>query len=57
MKGLLIIILVVAAIVGGLLTLRSTRNAGMPGKDVMDRARQREREQAAKDDEDPDRGA
>jgi hypothetical protein len=55
MKGLLIIILVVAAIIGGLLTLRSTRKVGMPGKEVIDRARQREREQAAKDDEESDR--
>ncbi len=51
MKGILIVALVVAALVGGLLVLRSTRGAGMPGRDVIDRARQREREQSAKDDE------
>ncbi len=55
MKGLLIVIAVVAALIGGLLTLRSTRSAGMPGKDVLDRAREREREQAAKDDEESGR--
>jgi hypothetical protein len=51
-KAILIVAVVLAVLVGGLLTLRSTRGAGMPGKDVMDRARQREREQAAKDDRD-----
>ena len=50
MKGIIIIIVVVAILVGGIMTLRSTRGAGMPGKDVLDRAKQREREQAAKDD-------
>jgi hypothetical protein len=51
-KGLLIIVLVVAALIGGLLTLRSTRGTGMPGRDVLDRAKERERAQAAKDEED-----
>jgi hypothetical protein len=50
-KALLIIVLVVAALIGGLLTLRSTRSLGLPDKDVMDRARERERAQAAKDEE------
>ena len=52
MKGAIIIILVVAALIGGLLTLLSTRNSGMPSKDLMDRAKKREREQAAKDQKD-----
>jgi hypothetical protein len=52
MKGLVIIIVVVAALIGGILTLRSTRSAGMPKQDVLDRARQREREQAARDEKD-----
>ena len=52
MKGLVIIILVVAALIGLIMTLRSTRSAGMPKQDVLDRAKQREREQAARDDED-----
>jgi len=46
---------VVAALIGGLLTLRSTRGAGMPDKDVMNRAKQREREQSAKDDQESER--
>ena len=51
MKALLIIGLVVAALIGGLLTLRSTRGTGMPDQQVIDRARERERAQAAKDEE------
>jgi hypothetical protein len=51
MKALVIIVVVVAALIGGLLTLRSTRSAGMPDKDVMTRAKQRAREQADKDDQ------
>jgi hypothetical protein len=50
MKAIIIILLVVVVLVGGLLTLRSTRNAGMPGKEVLDRAKERARKQAAKDD-------
>jgi flagellar basal body-associated protein FliL len=49
MKALIIIVIVVAALVGGVLTLRSSRNAGMPGPDVLDRAKARGREQDAKD--------
>jgi hypothetical protein len=51
MKFILILLLVVGVLVGGILTLRSTRNAGMPGKDVLDRAKERARAQAAKDDD------
>ena len=50
MKAVIIILLVVCVLVGGLLTLRSTRNTATPGKDVLDRARDRARAQAAKDD-------
>ena len=50
MKAVIIILLVVCVLVGGLLTLRSTRNTAIPGKDVLDRARKRARAQAAKDD-------
>jgi hypothetical protein len=50
MKAILIILLVVCVLVGGLLTLRSTRNTAMPGKDVLDRAKERAGAQAAKDD-------
>jgi hypothetical protein len=51
-KALIIIILVIGALIGGLLTLRSSRNSGMPSAAVLKRAKQREREQAAKDDKD-----
>lgn len=47
MRGILIVVLVIGAIVGLLLTLRTSRNAGMPGPEVMDRAKKRAREQAA----------
>jgi len=49
-KAIVIIIVVIAALLGGLLTLRSSRQAGVPGKDVLKRATERAREQAAKDD-------
>jgi hypothetical protein len=49
MKGILIIVLVVCAIVGLLFTLRSSRNVGMPSEDVMKRAQRRAREQAAEE--------
>jgi hypothetical protein len=54
MKAFIIIAVVVAILVGGILTLRSSRGTGMPGPDVLDRAKQREREQSAKDDKDAD---
>jgi hypothetical protein len=47
-----IIVVVVAVLVGGLLTLRSTRRSGMPGEDVLKRAAGRAREQSAKDEAD-----
>ena len=50
MKAIIIIIIVVGALIGGILTLRSTRGTGMPDADVLDRAKAREKEQAAKDD-------
>jgi hypothetical protein len=55
MKALAIIVLVVAALIGGILTLRSTRSTGMPDKDVLDRAKARAKEQAAKDEADRER--
>jgi len=48
-KAVIIIVIVVGVLVGGLLTLRSTRGAGMPGQDVLDRAQKRARDQASKD--------
>jgi flagellar basal body-associated protein FliL len=46
----IIILLVVAAIIAGLLlTLRTSRNAGMPSEDVIRRAQERARAQNAKE--------
>jgi hypothetical protein len=49
MKAVLILVLVIGGIVGILFTLRSSRNVGTPSAQVLDRAKEREREQAAKD--------
>jgi len=49
MKALLIIVLVVGGLVGLLLTLRSSRNTGMPDAEVLKRAQERARDQAAAD--------
>ena len=52
-KAIIIIILVVGALIGGLLTLRSSGRAGLPNEAVLKRATQRAREQAdAEKDED-----
>jgi hypothetical protein len=50
-KALIIIVLVVAVLIGGLLTLRGSGRAGMPGEDVLKRATRRSREQDAADKE------
>jgi hypothetical protein len=52
MRSLLIVAAVIALILGLLLTLRSSRNAGMPGEDVLKRAAKRAREQAKSDEDD-----
>ena len=49
LRALIIVVVVIAVLVGGLLTLRSTRRSGMPGEDVLKRAANRAREQSAKD--------
>jgi Protein of unknown function (DUF2897) len=46
-KAFIIIVLVIAVLVGGLLTLRSSGRSGMPNDDVLKRAAKRAREQAA----------
>jgi len=51
-KGLLIAGGVVVLILGLLLTLRSSRNAGMPSEEVLKRAAKRAREQADSDEDD-----
>ena len=47
LKAIIIIVLVVGAVVGGLLTLRNSGRAGMPNHEVLRRATKRAREQAA----------
>lgn len=49
-KAVVIIIVVAAVLIGGLLALRSSRNTGVPSDEVLKRAAQRARQQAAKDD-------
>jgi hypothetical protein len=51
MKFFIILIIVVAFIGGLLLTLRTSRNSGMPGEDVIKRARERNRAQDSADEE------
>jgi hypothetical protein len=48
-KALIVILIVIATVVGTILTLRTTAKQGMPSKDVLDRASQRTREQDARD--------
>jgi hypothetical protein len=55
MKAFLIIVLAIAVIVGGLLTLRSSGRAGMPGEEVLKRTAKRAREQDAADEKDDGR--
>jgi len=47
LKAVLIIVLVVGALVGGLMTLRRSGRAGMPSDEVLKRASKRAREQDA----------
>jgi hypothetical protein len=51
-KTIIIIVAVIAVLGGGLLTLRSSRRTGMPSDEVLKRAADRAREQAAKDEAD-----
>jgi hypothetical protein len=48
-KAIIIIFLVVAALIGGLLTLRNSGRVGLPDDSVLQRAAKRAREQAAAD--------
>jgi uncharacterized membrane protein (DUF106 family) len=52
MKVFVIVILVLAVIVGLMLTLRTSRNAGMPGEDVIKRADERTRAEDAAEKDD-----
>jgi Protein of unknown function (DUF2897) len=52
LKAILIIAVVVAALIGGILTLRSSARTGMPSEDVLRRATQRARELEAQEKKD-----
>ena len=52
LKTIIIIVAVIAVLGGGLLTLRSSRRTGMPSDEVLKRAADRARQQAAKDEAD-----
>lgn len=47
LKAIIIIVLVIGALLGGLLTLRRSGRAGMPNDAVLERAAKRARELAA----------
>jgi hypothetical protein len=47
--AIIVILIVLALIVGGLLTLRRSAKTGMPSKDVLDRATRRARELEAQE--------
>ncbi|MDP9089289.1 MAG: hypothetical protein M3O26_11195 [Pseudomonadota bacterium] len=49
LKAIIILVLILAILVGGMLTLRSSRQTGMPGEDVLKRATKRADSEAAKD--------
>jgi hypothetical protein len=50
LKAIVVLIIVLAVMFGGMLALRSSRRTGMPNEDVLKRATDRARQQAAKDD-------
>jgi Protein of unknown function (DUF2897) len=49
-KAIVVLVIVLAIVFGGMLALRSSRRTGMPSEDVLKRATERAREQAAEDD-------
>ena len=51
MRAIIVVALVIVVLIGLLFTLRATRNSGMPGRDVLERAARRAREQARRDQE------
>ncbi len=51
-KAIIIFVIVLAILVGGMLALRTSRNTGMPDKDVLKRAAERARDQKNKDETD-----
>ena len=49
LKAIIIIVIVIGVLVGGLMTLRNSARTGVPGEDVLRRARQRELDLEAKE--------
>jgi Protein of unknown function (DUF2897) len=49
LKAIVVLVIVLAVVFGGMLALRSSRRTGMPGEDVLKRATDRAKQQAAKD--------
>ena len=49
LKAVIIIVIVIGVLVGGLMTLRNSARTGVPGEDVLRRARQRELDLEAKE--------
>jgi Protein of unknown function (DUF2897) len=47
--AIIVILIVIAIVAGTILTLRTTTRQGMPSSDVLERAKQRSREQDARD--------
>lgn len=47
--AVVIFLIVIAILAGTIVTLKTTARQGLPSKDVMDRAKQRTREQDARD--------
>jgi hypothetical protein len=54
LKAIIIIVLVLGVLVAGLLRLRSSARTGVPGEDVLKRARQREVDLEAQEKSDKD---
>ena len=50
--AIIVIVVVLAIIAGGILTLRGSARTGMPERDVIERAKERARQMDAKDEED-----
>ena len=50
--GILIVLIVVVALVGGLFVLRTTARMGMPGQEVLRRAKERADKASASEDKD-----
>ena len=49
LRAIIVLIVVLAIVFGGMLALRRSRRTGMPSEEVLKRAGERAREQAAKD--------